>query len=91
MDSGYSADKTLVFMKTTLGNGIDNSVGTGEVDMPYQWGSSENYELIKSYPMPIRAEVTMQEVTTNGKKKEMVVLNVKVLEVSNSAKAEKAA
>lgn len=86
LDSGYTQDRTLIFIKTSLGNGVDTSRGVGSISVPYSWGTAENYSNLEKLSFPIRAEVEIEHVT-NGKKEDKIIHSLKPVAVSKASSA----
>lgn len=82
MSDGFSRDRTLVYIPSSLGSGVDTSRGVGTIGLEYIWGTSDNYEQIKNLRFPIKAEVDAEHIT-NGKKEERILHSLKPLAVSN--------
>jgi hypothetical protein len=70
---GRPYDSTVIFYKADLQDG-DNFVG--EVGETIKWGTSANFEKIKTLDFPLVADVVMEQVS-NGKSSVLVLLDVK--------------
>ncbi|AXY56197.1 hypothetical protein CDG60_06185 [Acinetobacter chinensis] len=69
---GRPYDSTVIFYKADLQAG-DNFVG--EVGEQIKWGTSANFEKIKSLDFPLVADVTMEQVS-NGKTSALILLDL---------------
>lgn len=69
---GRAYDSTVIFYKADLQDG-DNFVG--EVGESIKWGTSANFEKIKTLEFPLIADVTMEQVS-NGKSSALVLLDL---------------
>lgn len=69
---GRPYDSTVIFYKADLQEG-DNFVG--EVGESIKWGTSANFEKIKTFDFPLVADVTMEQVS-NGKSSVLVLLDL---------------
>lgn len=70
--NGRPYDSTLIFYQSDLQDG-DNFVG--QVGESIKWGTSANFEKIKTLEFPLVADVIMEQVS-NGKTSALVLLDL---------------
>lgn len=75
LDNGNSYDSTKIYVQTAMRDTADT---VGFAGLEYNWGTSDNFEILKSLKFPIQAEITF-EMVTNGKTMQTIVTDVKPL------------
>ncbi len=70
---GTKYDNTKVFVETPMNEQGGNAVGFAAAE--YQWGTSENFQKIKSLPFPFEADCVL-EMTTNGKQTKTILISI---------------
>lgn len=84
LENGKRYDSTKLYVQTPMKENIDQ-VGFATVE--YAWGDNTNFDKIKNLQFPLKADITL-EVVTSGKTSQIVVADVEPMKSStNNAKA----
>lgn len=76
LDDGTPYDSTKVYVLVKMDE--KNPDQAGFATSEFNWGTSDNYPLIKDLTYPVEAQVDFDFVT-NGKTQKMVIKNIKPL------------
>lgn len=81
---GRPYDSTKIYVQTRMDPSKGTMVGTATEQ--YDWGLSDNFELLKNLKFPLQANVDFEQVTS-GKSSKTIVMDVQLLPTPTPSKA----